>query len=179
MKKSKKKKMSYGHGGGYNKPMQKARKGMKYANGGKPKGDKKKKKEPVENKPGVRTGPVSPTSPEMIKRLKDYLKKKKKDKKAPQLLRKGGKLKPVDSKKNPGLAKLPTEVRNTMGFMEMGGKMKYGEAAYGMKMKKAPGGMKMQGMKDRRRMMSNMMTYMGGGTMKTTYKSGGTYRQLD
>ena len=42
MKKSKKKKMSYGHGGGYNKPKQKARKGMKYADGGKPKGNKKK-----------------------------------------------------------------------------------------------------------------------------------------
>ena len=123
MKNSKKKKMSYGHGGGYNKPMQKAKKGMKY--------------------------------------------------------KKGGKLKPVDSKKNPGLAKLPTDVRNNMGFMEMGGKMKGGEAAHGMKMKKAPGGMKTSGMMDRRRMMNNMMTYMGGGKMKTTYKSGGTYRQLD
>jgi hypothetical protein len=38
-------------------------------------------------------------------------------------MKKGGKLKPVDSKKNPGLAKLPTDVRNKMGFMEMGGKM--------------------------------------------------------
>ena len=30
-------------------------------------------------------------------------------------------LKPVDKKKNPGLAKLPTEVRNKMGFMKDGG----------------------------------------------------------
>tara|TARA_Y100000114_G_C11686612_1_gene291387 strand:+ start:347 stop:646 length:300 start_codon:yes stop_codon:yes gene_type:complete len=30
-------------------------------------------------------------------------------------------LKPVDKKKNPGLAKLPTEVRNKMGFMKEGG----------------------------------------------------------
>ena len=30
-------------------------------------------------------------------------------------------LKPVDKKKNPGLAKLPTEVRNKMGYMKDGG----------------------------------------------------------
>lgn len=191
MKKSKSKKMSYGHGGGYNKPKQKARKGMKYADGGKPKNNKKKKSEvkygpnpydPIKNNPGVRTGPVSPSKSDLVdemkKRMMEYLKKEK-EKMKPKLLRKGGKLKPVDSKKNPGLAKLPTDVRNKMGYMEMGGKMKGGEAAYGMKMKKAGHGMKMQGMKDRRRMMNNMMTYMGGGKMKTTYKSGGTYRQLD
>jgi hypothetical protein len=33
----------------------------------------------------------------------------------------GGMMKPVDSKKNPGLAKLPTEVRNKMGYMKKGG----------------------------------------------------------
>jgi hypothetical protein len=34
----------------------------------------------------------------------------------------GGKsLKPVDKKENPGLAKLPTEVRNKMGYMKKGG----------------------------------------------------------
>jgi len=31
-------------------------------------------------------------------------------------------LKPVDSSKNPGLAKLPTPVRNKMGFQKSGGK---------------------------------------------------------
>tara|TARA_R100001126_G_C4856111_1_gene164725 strand:- start:340 stop:1014 length:675 start_codon:yes stop_codon:yes gene_type:complete len=35
----------------------------------------------------------------------------------------GGKMKPVDKAKNPGLAKLPTEVRNKMGFMKKGGLM--------------------------------------------------------
>ena len=34
------------------------------------------------------------------------------------------KLKPVDKKKNPGLAKLPTKVRNKMGFMKKGGRVK-------------------------------------------------------
>jgi len=32
------------------------------------------------------------------------------------------KMKPVDMKKNPGMAKLPTAVRNKMGFMKEGGK---------------------------------------------------------
>jgi len=35
----------------------------------------------------------------------------------------GGSLKPVDKSKNPGLAKLPTDVRNKMGFMKKGGKV--------------------------------------------------------
>ena len=33
----------------------------------------------------------------------------------------GGAMKPVDMKKNPGMAKLPTAVRNKMGFMKKGG----------------------------------------------------------
>jgi hypothetical protein len=36
----------------------------------------------------------------------------------------GGSLKPVDSSKNPGLSKLPTEVRNKMGYQKMGGSVK-------------------------------------------------------
>lgn len=37
----------------------------------------------------------------------------------------GGKaMKPVDAEKNPGLSKLPKEVRNKMGYMEKGGKTK-------------------------------------------------------
>jgi hypothetical protein len=43
----------------------------------------------------------------------------KKDRKE---MKKGGKaLKPVDKQKNPGLAKLPTQVRNKMGYMKDGG----------------------------------------------------------
>ena len=37
---------------------------------------------------------------------------------------KGGVMKPVDMKKNPGVAKLPTAVRNKMGFMKEGGTAK-------------------------------------------------------
>jgi hypothetical protein len=36
----------------------------------------------------------------------------------------GGSLKAVDKEKNPGLAKLPTKVRNKMGFMKKGGRVK-------------------------------------------------------
>jgi hypothetical protein len=32
-------------------------------------------------------------------------------------------LKPVDKEENPGLAKLPTDVRNKMGYMKKGGKV--------------------------------------------------------
>ena len=54
-----------------------------------------------------------------------------------QQMKKGGKLKPVDKEKNPGLAKLPTDVRNKMGFMAMGGKMNADEDfMYGGKMMK-------------------------------------------
>jgi hypothetical protein len=37
----------------------------------------------------------------------------------------GGSFKPVDTSKNPGLAKLPTEVRNKMGYAKKGGTKKY------------------------------------------------------
>ena len=36
----------------------------------------------------------------------------------------GGDMKPVDMKSNPGVAKLPTAVRNKMGFMNKGGMAK-------------------------------------------------------
>ena len=41
--------------------------------------------------------------------------------KKPKKMAMGGSLKPVDSSKNPGLAKLPTAVRNKMGYKKMGG----------------------------------------------------------
>jgi len=37
---------------------------------------------------------------------------------------KGGDMKSVDMEKNPGLAKLPTDVRNKMGYMKKGGMAK-------------------------------------------------------
>ena len=73
-----------------------------------------------------------------------------------QQMRMGGKLKPVNKQDNPGLAKLPTDVRNKMGFMAMGGMMKADEDfMYGGKMMKKM--MKGGKMKD---------SYMAGGKMK-------------
>lgn len=56
----------------------------------------------------IRRGPyISKNKPTVKKKMKD-----------------GGSLKPVDSSKNPGLAKLPTPVRNKMGYQKDGGKLK-------------------------------------------------------
>lgn len=41
---------------------------------------------------------------------------------------KGGALKQTDAEANPGLAKLPTEVRNKMGYMKKGGDVKESKA---------------------------------------------------
>ena len=43
-------------------------------------------------------------------------------------MKNGGAMKPVDEDKNPGLKKLPSEVRNKMGYMKKGGKPKDGLA---------------------------------------------------
>jgi hypothetical protein len=45
-------------------------------------------------------------------------------------------LKPVDSEENPGLGKLPTEVRNKMGYMKKGGLMKHEDIKKDMPMMK-------------------------------------------
>ena len=44
-------------------------------------------------------------------------------------MKKGG-LKPVNSEQNPGLSKLPTKVRNKMGYMEKGGMSKMANEAF-------------------------------------------------
>ena len=41
--------------------------------------------------------------------------------KKPKNMAEGGALKEVDAEENPGLSKLPTEVRNKMGYMKEGG----------------------------------------------------------
>ena len=43
----------------------------------------------------------------------------------------GGALKPVDPKTQKGLSKLPTKVRNKMGYMKKGGKVGMGKAMRG------------------------------------------------
>jgi hypothetical protein len=41
----------------------------------------------------------------------------------------GGPMKKIDMKKNPGMAKLPTAVRNKMGFMKKGGDVEHSDIA--------------------------------------------------
>jgi hypothetical protein len=49
-------------------------------------------------------------------------------------------MKPVDMKKNPGVAKLPTAVRNKMGYMKEGGKVKHSDIKKDMPMMKKVAG---------------------------------------
>jgi hypothetical protein len=53
----------------------------------------------------------------------------------------GGTMKSVDMKKNPGVAKLPTAVRNKMGFMKEGGVMKHEDIKMDKKVVKKAVGM--------------------------------------
>jgi hypothetical protein len=46
-------------------------------------------------------------------------------------------MKPVDANENPGLAKLPTEVRNKMGYMKKGGNVKHSDMSKDKPMMKA------------------------------------------
>jgi len=45
-------------------------------------------------------------------------------------------MKPVDANENPGLAKLPTDVRNKMGYMKKGGNVKHEDISKDMPMMK-------------------------------------------
>ena len=77
----------------------------------------------------------------------------------------GGALKATDSSENPGLSKLPTEVRNKMGYMKKGGMAKKGMKEGGMaKMHKMPDG---KIMKDsdmpKKKMNMGGMAYKEGG----------------
>ena len=81
----------------------------------------------------------------------------------------GGNLKSVNTKKNPGLAKLPTPVRNKMGFAKGGGKV--------VKKKKSIKAVDRDVSSDQFPEASKFVNKMGGGKIKG-YKKGGpiTYR---
>jgi hypothetical protein len=91
--------------------------------------------------------------------------------------REGGALKETDAESNPGLAKLPTEVRNKMGYMKKGGDVKMDMAqdkkmvkkAVGMHEKQLHGGKK----SDMTKLKSGGMT-CGSKTKK--YATGGKVR---
>ena len=80
----------------------------------------------------------------------------------------GGMMKPVDMKKNPGVAKLPTAVRNKMGFMKKGGMAS--DAKEDMKMDKGQD----KAMIKKAFKMHDKQEHKGGkGTSLATLKKGG------
>ena len=85
----------------------------------------REKIEPTKPKPGIPVGGKlkKPKPGSYDYQLQETMKPDyKKDRKE---MKKGGSaLKPVDKKKNPGLAKLPTHVRNKMGYMKKGGRVR-------------------------------------------------------
>jgi hypothetical protein len=77
-------------------------------------------------------------------------------------------MKPVDANKNPGLAKLPTEVRNNMGYMKKGGNVKHSDMKMDKKVVK-----KAVGMHDKQQhsgKKTNLSTLRGGGMACTPKK---------
>ena len=95
-------------------------------------------------------------------------------------MKQGGKaLKKVDAKKNPGLSKLPTEVRNKMGFMKRGGvaKMKAGgKPTVKDLVQRAESKQKKDlksSMSDFKKILNKKPKMKGGGMMKKRMKRGG------
>ena len=83
----------------------------------------------------------------------------------------GGTMKPVDMKKNPGMAKLPTAVRNKMGYMKKGG-MAHDDAKEDMKMDKAQD----KAMIKKAFKQHDMQEHKGGKGTKLKLAKGGTFR---
>ncbi len=75
-------------------------------------------------------------------------------------------MKPVDKKKNPGLASLPTEVRNKMGFMKRGGAVK-------KKLKEKTCWQNGWRHDEKKMSRGGRTNKMGGGMMKKRMKRGG------
>ena len=78
---------------------------------------------------GKKKKSVKPKKPNPDSIKQKILPKKKKDRldelRKDLGMKKGGSaLKPVDKEKNPGLSKLPTQVRNKMGYMKKGGSVR-------------------------------------------------------
>jgi hypothetical protein len=85
---------------------------------------------------------------------------------------KAGGLKETDAASNPGLAKLPTEVRNKMGYMKKGGMMKHEDIKMDKKVvKKAVGMHEKQLHGGKKSDMSKLKS--GGMTPKKMARGGG------
>ena len=82
-------------------------------------------------------------------------------------------LKPVDSEENPGLAKLPTEVRNKMGYAKKGGIMKHSDIKQDMPMMKKVAGAAVKGHEKKMHGMKKggMAKKMASGGLSAGHKS--------
>ena len=80
---------------------------------------------------------------------------------------KGGALKETDAETNPGLAKLPTEVRNKMGYMKKGGDVKHSDVKMDKKVVKKAVGMHEKQLHGGKK---SDMTKLKSGGMSTTKK---------
>ena len=83
----------------------------------------------------------------------------------------GGTMKPVDMKKNPGMAKLPTAVRNKMGYMKKGG-MAHDDSKEDMKMDK----MQDKAMIKKAFKQHDMQEHKGGKGTTLKLAKGGSFR---
>ncbi len=79
----------------------------------------------------------------------------------------GGALKQTDVESNPGLAKLPTEVRNKMGYMKKGGDVKHSDVKMDKKVVKKAVGMHEKQLHGGKK---SDMTKLKSGGMSTTKK---------
>lgn len=83
--------------------------------------------------------------------------------------REGG-LKETDAESNPGLAKLPTEVRNKMGYMKKGGDVKHSDVKMDKKVVKKAVGMHEKQLHGGKK--SNLSTLKSGGRVASKGEHG-------
>jgi hypothetical protein len=81
-------------------------------------------------------------------------------------------MKPVDANENPGLAKLPTEVRNKMGYMKKGGKVKHSDIAKDKPMMKAEAEKAVKGHEKRMHKMAKGGVTRADGIVKKGHTKG-------
>jgi hypothetical protein len=81
-------------------------------------------------------------------------------------------MKLVDANENPGLAKLPTEVRNKMGYMKKGGNVKHSDMSKDKPMMKAEAAKAVKGHEKRMHKMAKGGVTRADGIVKKGHTKG-------
>jgi len=81
-------------------------------------------------------------------------------------------MKPVDANENPGLAKLPTDVRNKMGYMKKGGNVKHSDMSKDKPMMKAEAEKAVKGHEKRMHKMAGGGVTRADGIVKKGHTKG-------